>query len=74
VETELARKVLDLKARRDAAGGTWPAAVPGIESSVCKGARWTYSVAPDGRMTLAFSRGFGGQPPPTFTAASRPLH
>ena len=74
VELEMARKVLDLKARRKAAGGTWPAAVPGLESSACQGARWTYTVAPDGGMTLAFSRGFHDGPPLAFSAAARPLH
>ncbi len=73
-QAELARKVIDLKARRDAAGGAWPASVPGIESSACTGAHWTYSLAADGRTTLAFSRAFEDTPPLTFSAGPRPLH
>ena len=73
VEVELASKVLDLKARRDAEHGFWPAAVAGIESSVCAGASWSYAAGGDGRITLILSRGFQGDRPPSFTTvAGRP--
>jgi hypothetical protein len=71
VWAEMAAKVLDLKARREAGGGAWPAAVAGVESSVCVGARWSYAVSAKGAMTLTFSRGFLGAPPLTFSEEAR---
>lgn len=55
VEVEGTSKVLAAKAARAATpDGTWPAAVPGVERSRCAGARWVYSVDPEGSMSLRF--------------------
>jgi hypothetical protein len=54
---ELTTKVIELKAARDAStDGSWPKRVPGIESSVCPGNRWTYVVSDDGRAVLSASQ------------------
>ena len=59
LELELTRKVLEARAAREANGGAWPAAIPGIETSVNPGGHWFYEVSPDGVMTLRFSEGCG---------------
>ena len=50
-ETELTRKVLEARAIR-AATGLWPPIVPGIETSSCGKARWSWSIGGDLRPTL----------------------
>lgn len=54
LESELTSKVLHLRAAR-LADGHWPAALPGIESSICKNEKWSYAVATDGSASLNFS-------------------
>lgn len=51
---EITRKVMALKAARTASGA-WPASLPGLEDSVCAGEKYTFSVTPEGAMTLSFS-------------------
>lgn len=59
---ELTQKVLRIKQlRRTFADGSWPKQVPGLESSVCPGERWTYRVTPGGGMSISFSRQVPGQ-------------
>jgi hypothetical protein len=56
-QRELTAKVLELKALRTASrDGAWPRQVPGIESSVCPGNRWTYVVSADGGAVLTASQ------------------
>ena len=54
LESELTDKVIKLHAARQA-DGHWPAAIPGIETSICKNEKWNYAVAPDGNASLNFS-------------------
>ncbi len=54
LDLELTGKILLLKEARDANGGAWPDAVPGIEASVCPGGRWIYARAAD-RVSLSYS-------------------
>lgn len=58
IQMELTQKVLELKTVRDA-HGAWPVQVPGIEKSFCPQEHWTYTVMPDGTMSIAYS----GTPP-----------
>ncbi len=58
IQIELTQKVLELKATRSA-NGAWPVQVPGIEKSFCPQEHWTYTVMPDGTMSIAYS----GTPP-----------
>lgn len=54
---ELTAKVLKLKElKATSADGSWPREVPGIESSVCPGNRWTYVVTADGGALLTASQ------------------
>ena len=69
VEVELTRKILEARAARDKNGGSWPPSLPGIEASVCKGEKWTYTLSPD-RLTIAFSKDF---PPPSAQSSMLPL-
>jgi hypothetical protein len=69
IQTELTQKVLALKAQRSAGGG-WPPAPGGIETSFCPGARWSYSATPDGGMSLAYSSPTPARDLRTFT----PVH
>jgi hypothetical protein len=55
VEVELTRKVLEVRAARGTSK-RWPAAVPGIETSALRDARWIYTVIPDGRASIELSR------------------
>lgn len=57
LDLEMTAKLLEADAARRANGGRWPLSLPGIEeSSACPADRWIYNVAPEGAMTLAFSR------------------
>jgi hypothetical protein len=55
VDLELTRKVLEARAARGMAK-EWPAIVPGVESTVLKGAQWNYAVTPDGHASIELSR------------------
>ena len=55
LELELTRKVLEAKAARDANGGVWPAAIPGIETSANPGGHWIYDLSRDGAVTIGYS-------------------
>jgi hypothetical protein len=57
LDVELTRRLLELEEARRAAGGEWPASLPGGEvSSACPKDRWDYELSPEGGMTLAFHR------------------
>ncbi|MEG4288593.1 hypothetical protein Q5692_07220 [Microcoleus sp. C2C3] len=51
---ELTQKILQVKALA-AKAGKWPPSVPEMKSSICRGAKWVYRVAPDGTMSISFS-------------------
>jgi len=70
LEVELTGKVLGARALRDANGGKWLAAIPGIERSASPAGRWIYAVSPEGVMTLRFS---GQCPPPAGIKLRYPL-
>jgi hypothetical protein len=55
LDLELTQKVLLLREARDKNGGTWPEAMPGIESSICPNGAWSYTRTSD-RVTLAYNR------------------
>jgi len=69
VDVELTRKILEARAARDKNSGSWPPSLPGIEASVCKAEKWTYTLSPD-RLAIAFSRDF---PPPSAQSFMLPL-
>jgi hypothetical protein len=65
-------KVLAVKTARAATSDrAWPAAVRGVESSRCEGARWVYSVDPSGAMSLRFDGTV--HTPPGFPGSKIPL-
>lgn len=54
---ELTDKVLKIKeAKAVSPDGKWPTSIPGIESSICQGARWNYRVTPDGKMCISINK------------------
>lgn len=55
VDLELTRKVLELRAARGTAK-EWPAAVPGVGTTVLTDANWTYAVTPGGDASIELSR------------------
>lgn len=56
LDTELTDRILELRNQKVALG-RWPSALPeSLEASRMSGGRWIYSVEPDGRMTIHFSR------------------
>lgn len=55
LDLELTGKILLAKEARDANGGAWPDAVPGIEASVCPEGRWTYARSA-GRVSITYDR------------------
>lgn len=55
VDTELTDRILKAKMLK-AKLGHWPNEIPGTESSRMRGARWTYAVSADDRMTISFNR------------------
>jgi hypothetical protein len=52
LEAELTRKVLAARELRDERGA-WPKDLAGLESAVCRGARWDYSTTDTGTMSLS---------------------
>jgi hypothetical protein len=52
LEAEMTRNVLAARELRNERG-VWPSELPGLESSVCPGARWDYSTSPNGWMSLS---------------------
>jgi hypothetical protein len=52
LEAEMTRNVLAARELRNERGA-WPSELPGLESSVCPGARWDYSTSPNGWMSLS---------------------
>jgi len=52
---ELSHHVLQLKARFQATG-TWPTQIAPIESTICPGESWLYTVYPDGSISLHLSQ------------------
>lgn len=57
LDAELTGKILQARQLRLQNGSEeWPAAVPGIESSRFPGAKWIYSISPDGTMSLSLSK------------------
>lgn len=62
---ELAIKILDLRAARDANGGRWLRTYPGIETSTtCPDDFWKYRVTRQGIASLEFSRPLRWKPRP----------
>jgi hypothetical protein len=55
IEWELTQKALQVK-EIAAKQGSWPQQIPGIEASMCRDRKWIYQVAPDGTMSLSFSK------------------
>lgn len=56
LDAELTDKILQARQLRLRNGGKWPPAIPGIEVTRFPGARWIYSVSPEGTMTLSLSK------------------
>lgn len=54
IQAELTRKVLAIKRARGA-DGKWPAEVQGLLESKCPEQKWTYSISPEGEMSLIYS-------------------
>jgi hypothetical protein len=53
VESELTRKVLDLREARDQGNGAWPDRIAGPDScGVCPSRKWNYRVLPGNRVSL----------------------
>lgn len=55
LDIELTRKVLEARIARGGAA-SWPADLPGVETTALAGAKWVYAVSPDGAMSLALDR------------------
>jgi hypothetical protein len=55
LEAELTSLVVRARSER-AKGGQWPQALDGAGPSQMPGARWIYSVSPQGRLTISFQR------------------
>jgi hypothetical protein len=55
IDTELTDRILQARSLKSSLGH-WPPEIPGGNTSRMEGERWIYSVRPDGRMTIAFSR------------------
>jgi hypothetical protein len=52
-EVELTRHVLRARSlRAQGPGHAWPEQLPGLDSAVCRGRRWTYAVLPDGSASV----------------------
>jgi len=57
LDRELTLELIELERARRKNGGAWPDALPGGDrSEACPRDRWSYEVAADGAMTLAFGR------------------
>lgn len=52
---ELTQKVLQVK-QIAAKQGRLPKQIPGIESSICRDAKWIYQLTPDGTASISFSK------------------
>ncbi|OKH30224.1 hypothetical protein NIES2119_31315 [[Phormidium ambiguum] IAM M-71] len=55
LQLELTQKVLQAKSIA-AQQGSFPQKIPGIETSICRDAKWRYKVAKDGTMSLSFDK------------------
>jgi hypothetical protein len=57
LDAELTGKILQARQLRLQNGSEeWPAAIPGIEVSRLRGAKWIYSISPQGTMSLSLAR------------------
>lgn len=57
LDRELTQKVIQIEQAHNTKNHSWPAAIPDIESSICKDAHWIYEVSPDRRtMKIHFSK------------------
>jgi len=70
LEAEMTRNVLAARELRNERGA-WPSELPGLESSVCPGARWDYSTSANGRMSLFTRSNPDLGPPLVFQAGLR---
>jgi hypothetical protein len=67
VDAELTARLLSLRQARREKGGGWPVRPEGLQESRFPGASWQYTVEPDGRATIAFSRDLASPYPPMIT-------
>jgi hypothetical protein len=56
IESELTDKILQVRQLRQENDLKWPAAVPGIEATRYPGARWIYTLSPQGAMSIFLSQ------------------
>ena len=56
LDAELTDKVLRARELRAENGNRWPVSIPGIEETRASDARWIYSVAPNGVVTIQLSQ------------------
>ena len=57
IHTEFTQKIIQIKQLKSSSPDhSWPAVIPGIESSQCKSLRWIYSVKTDGTMCISANK------------------